>query len=107
MSRDAIDPINSRLKAAAIPVRVRLNGKRLVLRATLPKKPGEGEGTKQQDLSLGIPANKDGLRRIEAEAQKLGCTCLFSSPAFNEKDVVECGASNRKSWIQCSHDHRL
>jgi hypothetical protein len=34
-------------------------------------------------------------------------TCLFSSPAFNEKDVVECGASNRKSWIQCSHDHRL
>jgi hypothetical protein len=72
MSRDAVDQINIRLKAASIPVRVRLNGKRLVLRATLPKKPGEGEGTKQYDLSLGIPDNKDGLRRIEAEAQKLG-----------------------------------
>lgn len=72
MIRDTVDQINIRLKAAAIPVRARLNGKHLVLRATLPKKPGEGEGTKQYDLSLGIPASKDGLKRIEAEAQKLG-----------------------------------
>lgn len=72
MFRDDIARINGRLKAALISVRIRLNGNRLVLRATLPKKPGEGEGTKQYDLSLGIPASKDGLRRIEAEAQKLG-----------------------------------
>ena len=44
---------------------------------------------------------------VECELERYDCTCLFSSPAFNEKDVVECGASNRKSWIQCSHDHRL
>jgi hypothetical protein len=68
MIRDVVDEINERLKVAKIPVRVRLNGNRLVLRATLPKKPGEGSGTKQYDLSLGIPANKDGFRRIEAEA---------------------------------------
>lgn len=70
--QDAIAAINERLKEASIPVRVRLNGKKLVLRATLSKKPADGVGTKQYDLSLGIPASKDGLRRVEIEAQKLG-----------------------------------
>ncbi|GAB4379554.1 MAG: site-specific integrase [Elainellaceae cyanobacterium] len=70
---DAIAAINERLKNASIPVRVRLNGKKLVLRATLPKKPEDGGvGTKQYDLSLGIPASREGLKRIEIEAQKLG-----------------------------------
>ncbi len=50
---------------------MRLNGDKLVLRATLPPKLGE-RGNKQRDISLGIPASKDGLRRAEAEAQKLG-----------------------------------
>lgn len=68
----SIAEINQRLKQASIRVQVWLNGKSLVLRATLPKKPGQGEGRKQQDISLGIPANKDGLKRIEIEAQKLG-----------------------------------
>jgi integrase len=75
-----LDSINARLKTATIPVRVRLNRDYLVLRATLPKKPSEGEGRKQYDLSLGIPANKHGLKRIEAEAQKLGS--LISLGAF-------------------------
>lgn len=72
MIEDAIAAINKRLKNAPIPVRVRLNGEKLVLRATLPKKPGDGIGTKQYDLSLGIPASKEGLKRVEIEAQKLG-----------------------------------
>lgn len=72
MDKDAISKVNERLKNAAIPVRIRPNGGRLVLRVTLPKKPGEGLGTKQYDLSPGIPASKDGLRRAELEAQKLG-----------------------------------
>lgn len=64
--------INDRLKAAEIPVRVRLNGKKLGLRATLPLKPGQGVGRKQQDIRMGIPATREGLRRIELEAQQLG-----------------------------------
>jgi integrase len=69
---DEIAAINARLKQARIPVAVRLNGNYLVLRANLPKKPGDGDGKKRYDISLKIPGNKDGLRRIEAEAQKLG-----------------------------------
>ena len=70
--KEAIALINDRLKATATPVRVRMNGSRLALRATLPKKRGDGEGRRQYDIFLGIPANRDGLRRIEIEAQKLG-----------------------------------
>jgi hypothetical protein len=69
MSESAIAQINQRLKTGSTPVRIWLNGSRLVLRATLPKKPGDGVGVKQYDLSLGIAANKDGLKRVEIEAQ--------------------------------------
>jgi hypothetical protein len=68
----SIEQVNDRLKAASIPVRLLANGSYIVLRATLPKKPGEGQGTKQYKLSLGIPNSRDGLRRAELEAQQLG-----------------------------------
>lgn len=61
--------VNDRLKAAEIKVRVRLNGKVLGLRATLPSK--NGIGRKQQDIRLGIPASKDGLKEIERLAHEL------------------------------------
>lgn len=67
-----VERINERLKAAGVPVRVRLNGKVLGLRATLPLKPGLGEGRKQQDIRMGIPASDEGLRQIEREAYTLG-----------------------------------
>ena len=66
-----IERVDDRLKAASIPVRVRLKGKNLALRATLPTKPGDDLGRKQYDISLLIPANKDGLKRAEREAHKL------------------------------------
>ncbi|MBW4443340.1 MAG: hypothetical protein KME10_19280 [Plectolyngbya sp. WJT66-NPBG17] len=65
-----IQRINDYLKQANIPVRVRLNGKVLGLRATLPLKSGIGK--KQQDLRLGIPVTVDGLREIETQAHQLG-----------------------------------
>jgi integrase len=61
--------INDRLKDASIRVRVRLNGTVLGLRATLPLK--QGMGKQQQDIRMGIPATKDGFKKIEAEAHKL------------------------------------
>lgn len=65
--------VNSRLKAARIGVTVCQIKNRLYLRATLPSKPNSLK-TKphQQWLSLAIYANKEGLKRAEAEACKLG-----------------------------------
>jgi integrase len=74
-----VEQINDRLKAAAIPVRVRLNGKVLGLRATLPLKPGRGVGRKQQDIRMGIPVSRDGFKLIEVEAHKLGELLLKES----------------------------
>ncbi|MEH2270409.1 MAG: hypothetical protein V7K68_18660 [Nostoc sp.] len=64
-----IEVINDRLKNALIGVRVEARGDRLLLRATLPPKPGSNK-TKphQQYLALGIYANPAGLQRAEAEA---------------------------------------
>lgn len=65
-----IAAINDRLKAAHLPVRVRLRGKSaLTLQATLPLR--SGVGRKQQEISLGIAASRPGLRRIESEAHAL------------------------------------
>jgi integrase len=67
-----VKDVNLRLKAAAVPVSVEINGRYLLLRATLPCKPGDGLGRKRYKLSLSIPASLPGLKRIEAEAHRLG-----------------------------------
>ncbi|BAZ80937.1 integrase [Sphaerospermopsis kisseleviana CS-549] len=68
--------INGRLKAANVGVYIRKSGNSLQLRCTLPIKPGDidknGSGTKQYDISLGIPFNFDGLNTAEEEAYELG-----------------------------------
>ncbi len=68
--------VNARLKAARVNVSVRKSGNSLQLRTTLPIKPGDidknGIGTKQYDISLGIPFNFDGLNTAEEEAHELG-----------------------------------
>ncbi|WNZ46135.1 hypothetical protein Q2T42_30565 [Leptolyngbya boryana CZ1] len=67
---EQVERINDRLKEAGTPVRVRLNGKVLGIRATLPMKSGQGK--KQQDLRLGIPATSDGFKEVERRANQLG-----------------------------------
>ena len=68
--------INARLRAARVSVSVRKSGNSLQLRTTLPIKPGDidknGSGTKQYDISLGIPFSFDGLNTAEEEANQLG-----------------------------------
>lgn len=67
-----VEAINDRPKAAGLKVRVRLRGKSaLTLQATLPLRPWQGRGKKQQEISLGIHASKEGFRRIESEAHAL------------------------------------
>lgn len=65
--------VNGRLKASKVGVSVEQRGDRLRLRATLPPKPGAKQAEpSQQRISLGLPANPDGLRRAEKEARLLG-----------------------------------
>ncbi len=68
--------VNARLKAARVTVSIRKSGNSLQLRTTLPIKPGDidknGIGTKQYDISLGIPFSFDGLSTAEEEAHELG-----------------------------------
>jgi len=68
---DELKKLNDRLQEALSPVRVRLKGKNLALRATLPNKLVHGIGRRQYDISLKLPATKDGLKRAEREAHKL------------------------------------
>jgi integrase len=67
----AVEALNRRLKAACVAVTIEVNGGKLMMRSTLPKKSKDGIGTKQYRLSLGISANSDGIKLIEAKAHEL------------------------------------
>lgn len=81
--------VNARLKAARVNVSVRKSGNSLQLRSTLPIKPGDidknGIGTKQYDISLGIPFSFDGLNTAEEEAYELGKLIARKQFQWNEK----------------------
>jgi hypothetical protein len=73
---------NGRLVSANVGVRIEQRGDRLLLRATLPPKPGStGKGMHQQRLSIGVRANPAGLKEAELEARKIGV--LLESGAFD------------------------
>ncbi|MGF1672264.1 MAG: tyrosine-type recombinase/integrase, partial [Rivularia sp. (in: cyanobacteria)] len=61
----------------------------LQLRATLPLKPDDcncsGKGRKQYDLSLGIPANLEGLKTAIEESYELGKLIARHTFVWNEK----------------------
>lgn len=89
--------INARLKAARVNVHLRKSGNSLQLRSTLPLKPGDldknGNGTKQYDISLGIPFNFDGLKTAEEEAHELGKLIARKQFTWNDKYL---GKNHRK-----------
>ena len=72
----ALVQTNQRLKASKAKVSIECLGDALQLRATLPLKPNDthpqGKANKQYKISLGIPANFDGLKTAEEEAYELG-----------------------------------
>jgi hypothetical protein len=70
--KEKVQQINVALKEAGEPVRVRLNGEVLGLRATSPLKPGKGQGSNQQDIRLGIPSTTEGFKEIKRRAEQLG-----------------------------------
>ncbi|MGD1914212.1 MAG: site-specific integrase [Rivularia sp. (in: cyanobacteria)] len=68
--------VNQRLKSSKTKVSLKATGAIIQLISTLPLKPGDthkqGKPTKQYTISLGIPANFDGLKTAEEEAHELG-----------------------------------
>ena len=68
--------VNQRLKSGNTKVTIESRKGTIQLRATLPLKPDDshpqGKDKKQYTISLGIPANFDGLKTAEEEAYELG-----------------------------------
>jgi integrase len=71
---EAFSQVNLRLKAGKIPVQVVLlsNGNKLGIQATMPDKNDPNARWHQQKISLGVPANIEGLEFAEAEARIVG-----------------------------------
>lgn len=73
----SLEAVNQRLKQGRVPVRLRNRKGRLELRATLPPKPESHRPRPfQQEISLRVPANVDGLRRAEKAALVLGAELI-------------------------------
>lgn len=73
---DEFEQAKARLKSAKVKVGLCCDKGSIQLQATLPIKPDDtdtkGKKTKQYKISLGIPANLDGLKTAEEEAYELG-----------------------------------
>lgn len=70
---DKLHQVNDRLKSERCKVRIEVKGKSLVLRATLPPKPGSDRHKPyQQKIYTGKPANLAGLRECEKLARLVG-----------------------------------
>lgn len=100
---DQLIKANSRLENARMGVRIYQVRNRLYLRATLPPKP-ESNKVKphQQWISLGVYANKEGIKRAEAEAYKLGgaIACKeFHWEAYLKVSGGDSPASYVRDWI--------
>ncbi|MBD1865573.1 MULTISPECIES: site-specific integrase [Trichocoleus] len=71
--KEKLQQLNHKLKQANIRVRVVLKGNSLYARATLPPKPNSKKSQPhQQDVTLNLKANPEGLRRAEAVTKKIG-----------------------------------
>ncbi|MBF2014870.1 MAG: site-specific integrase [Rivularia sp. T60_A2020_040] len=81
--------VNQRLKDGKTKVSLEITGNAIQLRATLPIKPDDtsanGKNTKQYKISLGIPANFDGLKTAEEEAYELGRLIARKMFVWNDK----------------------
>lgn len=84
--QEAFDKTNQRLKEAKARVSITRRGNSLQLQATLPPKPDSGKVNPYQQLvSLGIPANLDGLTTAQEEANELGKLLARKQFEWNEK----------------------
>lgn len=94
--------LNAQLKQLNIGVTVRQKGSRLNLRATLPPKPRSSRNhPHQQEISLGIYANTEGMAYAKSEAMKLGAalaTKSFSWDGYLKSPIPE--KISAREWIE-------
>ena len=95
---------NQRLKAGKVPVRIVTQAKtdRLYLQATLPPKPKAAKQyAHQQRISLGIYHNPAGIKRAEAEAQKLNHELMLDQFDWSNWQRLNQSSSIRtvKEWL--------
>lgn len=94
---------NNRLKSANIRVRIvsRPESDRLYLRATLPPKPDSSKSKPyQQRISLGVYFNPAGVKRAEAEAQKLNYDLMLNQFAWNNWAENKEASRSVADWIK-------
>lgn len=83
---EKLEEVKTRLKAGNCKVGLKVSGSSIQLQATLPPKPDSDKAKPHQQLiSLGIPANLDGLKTAEEEAYALGTLIARKSFEWNEK----------------------
>lgn len=75
-----IDKANDRLEK----VKIKQRGNRLILRATLPPKPGQGIKPRQYTLSTGLPVTSEGLKLAVIEAQKIEADLIYGRFSWSE-----------------------
>jgi integrase len=97
-----VNRANGRLKASKVGARIEIRGDRLVLRATLPPKPGSDQ-TKphQQRLALGCHANGNGLSIAEAKAREI--SALNDLGKFDWKPYLRSNAQTSDTvghWLE-------
>lgn len=102
-----IKKLNTRLRELNIGVSIRQKGRRLYLRSTLPPKPGSDRPPHQQEISLGVYANPEGMEHAKQEALKLGAAIATKSFSW---DLYLCDRPTVsplvKEWIQkYEHDY--
>jgi hypothetical protein len=68
---DRIDQAVEQANQGLNRIKIFRRGRKLALRGTLPKKPGEGKGNRQTTISLGVFANPSGVKVALAKAQRL------------------------------------
>jgi integrase len=98
-----LNQANKRLKAGKVGVSIQQKGDRLVLRSTLPAKPGSKRiNSSQQRIYLGVYCNPAGIVFAEAEAKKVGANLALGRFSWEpylkvsepSKEFLTC-----KEWI--------
>ncbi|MBE9078144.1 hypothetical protein IQ241_12725 [Romeria aff. gracilis LEGE 07310] len=94
---------NEQLKGGNIPVRIVTPGEseRLYLRGTFPPKPGSGKSQSyQKRISLGIYFNPAGIKRAEAEAQRLNHLLMLGQFDWSDWLTVKQRGQMVGQWLK-------
>lgn len=96
---EQITKVNHRLKLAQLGLQIERRGKRLGLRGNFPPKPSHfGSTPHQQRLSLGLPADRIGLKQAERQIKIIAGQLLQGT--FNWEDYVDLSKEERLSVVE-------